>query len=291
MKQIKSSLFLLFSLVIPLYATSADTSSNSSEIETIDELLHKQIEQVVNECFETYNNRSENQLSSIEDQTQSMNEIKKGCGSCGSYNSCGTTICVTGPRGPRGATGATGVRGATGPVGPPNGPTGPIGATGSTGPAGATGATGATSSGGLTTFGNFYALMPSDNSATIAAGAAINFPTDGPIAGGISRSSTSNFTLADIGTYEVTWQVAVTEAGQLQLWLDSGSGAVGLAQTVVGRATGTNQIFGSTLITTSAVNSLLSVRNPTGNSPALTLTLNAGGTHAVSATLTIKRLA
>lgn len=291
MKQIKSSLIVLFSLTLPFYATCTNTSPSTLELEAIDELLQKHIEEVVNECSETYDNVSKNQLDVGENQTLSADEIKKSCGSCNSCNSCDTAICVAGPRGPRGATGATGIRGATGATGPFGGPTGPIGPQGATGPAGATGATGATNSGVLTTFGNFYALMPSDNNASIAAGAAINFPTDGPIAGGVSRSSTSEFTLAAIGTYEVTWQAAVTEAGQLQLWLDSGSGAVGLAQTVVGRATGTNQIFGSTLITTSAVNSLLSVRNPAGNSPALTLTLNAGGTHAVSATLTIKRLA
>lgn len=93
-----------------------------------------------------------------------------------------------------------------------------------------------------------------------------------------------------IGVYEVTWQVSIDEPGQLELWLDSGSGAVALPATTVGRATGTSQLFGNTLIETTAVNSILSVRNPTGNIPALIITPTAGGTHSVSATLTIKKL-
>ena len=79
---------------------------------------------------------------------------------------------------------------------------------------------------------NFYeafALMPSDNSATVAVGAAVLFPQNGAHAGAISRSSTSQLLLPAIGTYEVSFQVSVTEAGQLQLAV----GGVGVANTVV----------------------------------------------------------
>ena len=170
------------------------------------------------------------------------------------------------------------------------GATGATGAIGLTGPTGATGETGATGL-GLTTYGNFYAIMPGDNADTVAAGTAVDFPQDGP-SSLINRASASEFILPDIGTYEINWQVSVTEAGQLVLWLDSGAGAIQLDETVVGRATGTSQIVGNTLITTSVVNSVLSVRNPTGNTPALTITVGdaAMGGSPVSATLTIKRL-
>ena len=167
---------------------------------------------------------------------------------------------------------------------------GATGATGSTGSAGAAGATGATgsvgatgSAGGFLDYASFFALMPGDNSSTIAVGAAVQFPQNGPTAAsGITRLTNSTFQLAAIGTYEVTWQVSVTEAGQLILQLNSAD----LPDTVVGRATGTDQIVGSTLITTSSINSVLSVNNPTGNSTALTITPLAGGTRSVSATLT-----
>ncbi len=140
-------------------------------------------------------------------------------------------------------------------------------------------------------FADFYALMPSDNAATVAAGASVDFPQDGPTsAGGITRTGADTFNLADIGVYLVFFQVSVTEAGQLVLTLDSGSGPLELGYTVVGKATGTSQIGAMVLLQTLAANSIISVNNPTGNSPALTITPLAGGTHAVSAHLVITRI-
>jgi hypothetical protein len=136
-----------------------------------------------------------------------------------------------------------------------------------------------------TIYSNFFALMSGDNSATIAANAPILFPQNGPSTGAATALGGGQFNLLRAGTYEINWQASITEAGQLQLAI----GGVGLADTVVGRAMGTTQIVGSTIITVTA-NSQLSVINPAGNSPALTLTVSAGGTHAVSATLSIKFL-
>jgi hypothetical protein len=133
--------------------------------------------------------------------------------------------------------------------------------------------------------------MPGDNPDPVAAGAAVEFPQDGPNDGSITISrfsgSTSIFNLAAIGIYEVTFQVSVAEAGQLVIVLNGAQ----ILYTVVGRATGTSQIVGMALIKTVAINSILSIHNPTGNSPALTITPSAGGTHSVSAHLIIKRLA
>jgi hypothetical protein len=139
------------------------------------------------------------------------------------------------------------------------------------------------------TYGYFYALMPPDNAATVAAASAVDFPRDGAT-NGISRASNSEFILPAIGVYEVTWQVSVTEAGQLIVGLDSGSGVVEQPDTVVGRATGTSQITNHVLVTTTSAFSVLSIRNPAGNSPALTITPLAGGTHAVSASLLIMQI-
>ncbi len=138
-------------------------------------------------------------------------------------------------------------------------------------------------------FAEFYALMTGDNASTVAAGVGVQFPQDGPSNGGIVRANASQFVLPEIGTYQVDWQVSVSEAGQLVLGLDIGIGMEELAETVVGRATGTSQIAGCRLITTTAINSILSVLNPTGNTPALTITPNGGGTHPVSASLVITR--
>ncbi|WOA66236.1 collagen-like protein (plasmid) [Bacillus mycoides] len=187
--------------------------------------------------------------------------------------------------GPTGATGPTGVTGLTGATGV----TGLTGATGPTGDIGPTGATGPT--GGVLDFADFYALMPPDNAATVAVGGDVDFPRDGPFSGaGIVRTGADTFNLSAIGSYQVLFQVSVTEAGQLVLTLNSGAGAVKLAYTVVGRATGTSQIVGMALVQTSVINSILTVRNPASESTALTITPLAGGTESVSAHLVITRL-
>jgi hypothetical protein len=82
------------------------------------------------------------------------------------------------------------------------------------------------------------------------------------------------------------FQVSVTEPGQLGLTINSAE----LAYTVVGRATGTSQIAGMSLVTTAIANSVLTVRNPVGNSTALTITPLAGGTSPISAHLVITRI-
>ncbi|MCY9026821.1 collagen-like protein, partial [Priestia megaterium] len=141
--------------------------------------------------------------------------------------------------------------------------------------------------GGVLAFADFYALMSNDNAATVAPGTDVDFPQDGPNSGtGISRLTVDSFELADIGTYQVLFQVSVTEAGQLILTLNGAD----LAYTVVGRATGTSQIVGIALVATTTINSILTVRNPAGNATALTITPLAGGTRSVSAHLVITRL-
>ena len=75
-------------------------------------------------------------------------------------------------------------------------------------------------------------------------------------------------------------------------WIKDPKGLNGqdLADTVSGRATGTSQIVGTAVITTTAVNSVLTVRNPAGNAAALTITPLAGGTRPVSAHLVITQI-
>jgi hypothetical protein len=202
-----------------------------------------------------------------------------------------------GPKGDAGSAGARGLQGETGPAGArgANGDTGPAGARGAngdTGPQGATGSTGATGAtgpqgpAGSAQFAQFFALMPPDNAATVAPGTDVDFPQDGPTSTDIARTGPSTFNLAEIGTYRVAFNVSVTEAGQLILTLNGAD----LAYTVTGRATGTSQITGEALVQTTVVNSILTVRNPAGNSTALTITPLAGGTRPVSATLIIEQL-
>jgi len=238
-----------------------------------------------------------------------------GAGATGPTGSTGLTgnTGATGPNGDTGLQGATGNAGPTGAAGTNgatgttgnNGPTGVTGATGNTGQQGATGSNGATGATGATgpsgaqglqgptgvvgnnvDFADFYAVMPGDNAATIAVGAAVQFPQTGVSSGAITASSASTFTVADTGVYQVFFVVSVSEAGQLGISLNGTliSGAV------FGRAAGTSQITGSALVYATSANSTISIVNPAGNSTALTITPLAGGSTAVSAHLIITKL-
>ena len=129
--------------------------------------------------------------------------------------------------------------------------------------------------------------MPGDNFATIAVGADVEFPSDGPFLGlDILRLNASSFNLVSIGTYQILFQVSISEPGQLVVTLNN----LPLAYTLVGRDTGTCQIVGMCLVQTLSINSTLTIRNPAGNPQALTVTPSAGGASSVSAHLIITRL-
>jgi len=201
-------------------------------------------------------------------------------------NVAGGSIPELGARGPAGPQGPQGPQGAQGPQGPQGaqGPQGPQGAQGPQGPQGAQGPQG--TPGTVLSFADFYALMPPDNPGAVAPGTAVSFPRAGAASGtDIVQSNATTFTLTAAGIYLVTFQVSVTEPGQFVL----AQNGVELAQSVVGRATGTSQIVGTSMVTASAGDSL-QVNNPAGESVALTITPLAGGTDPVSAHLTILRL-
>jgi hypothetical protein len=65
---------------------------------------------------------------------------------------------------------------------------------------------------------------------------------------------------------------------------------VELPYTVFGRATGTSLISGEALVKTTSQDSAIEVRNPAGNTPALTITPKAGGTHAAVASIIVQQL-
>jgi hypothetical protein len=139
-------------------------------------------------------------------------------------------------------------------------------------------------------FAMFYGMAPPDYAATIAVGAPIDFPRAGPT-GGLTapvRTGVGLFSFPVIGTYNVAWQASITEAGQLQL----SSSATGLnLASVASRATGTSQISNNILITTTVINEVISIVNPSGNATALTVTPASGSlTHAPATSLTIIRL-
>jgi hypothetical protein len=193
--------------------------------------------------------------------------------------------------------GHQGAQGAQGPSGGPQGATGATGPSGSTGSTGATGPTGATGFtgpvGGALGGSDFFALMPTDNPTTVPVGGAVQFPQDGSITpgSGINRANASSFLLSNRGYYLVMFQVSVSEAGQLVIAKSiSGSGGPFIADltTMVGRATGTSQIVGFSIILAS--NTLTAIQIQNSSSTALTITPFAGGTNPVSAHLTILQI-
>ena len=193
---------------------------------------------------------------------------------------------VTGPAGPQGVQGETG---ATGPTGP-QGNQGVAGATGPTGPQGIqglTGATGPTGPAGASEYASYYATAPGDNPTAVTAGNAVEFPTTSSQSTGITRLSDSTFNLAEAGTYLVAFRVNSTNAGQLQIAVNSN----GLANGIFGTSTEGASIDGVTVITTAEANSILSIINPTNSTSPITITQNAGGTNPTISTLTIIKLA
>ena len=201
-----------------------------------------------------------------------------------------------GSQGPQGETGATGAQGPIGPAGP-QGEQGPMGATGATGPQGPQGPIGPQGergpigprglSGGVLNYADFFALMPTDNTAMIAPGEDIGFPRNTIISStDITRVGANSFLLGPIGTYLVMFQASITQGGQLLLTKNG----VELSDTVAGRAAGSNQIIGVSLIETETEDTVITVRNPSGNGNCLTLAQSAGGLRPVSAHLIVIQL-
>jgi hypothetical protein len=138
-------------------------------------------------------------------------------------------------------------------------------------------------SGAAVNFADFYALMPGDNISSVPIGGAIAFPrTDIP--NSIIIAGINQFILPDAATYEISFQVSVSEPTQLGISLNGFL----VPASVVGRATGTTQLTGLSLITTTLPYTSLNIVN-TGYA-AITLPPMAGGINPVSAHLIIKKL-
>ena len=223
-----------------------------------------------------------------------------GCGGGSKCNKCKSTTGATGGTGPTGGTGGTGATGDC--TGCPTGPTGLTGVAGVTGPAGVTGATGG--AGENLGFAMFYGLTAgTGNPGTTDYAAAVEvknsvpgepgrvpFPRNGPLlSGDITRIDPLSFGLLP-GTYRVIFRVHTTEPGQLQLELNGAS--LPETTTVDQNPTSGGHLLVSDSIITVAIQSVLAVINPPGNSTALTIPPPAaGGTHANAQSITIERLA
>jgi len=86
------------------------------------------------------------------------------------------------------------------------------------------------------------------------------------------------------------FQVSVQEMGKLVIALDSGNGVEELDYTVVGRSAEGSQIVGMAIVTTTANDTLLSIRNPAKETKTLSVTPFASGSNPVSAHLVITKI-
>jgi hypothetical protein len=119
--------------------------------------------------------------------------------------------------------------------------------------------------------------------------AGVNPPTALPAAG--TPLEVNSYNLPTVGVYRVQFQCTFTEPGQLQVCINE------LALTndlVTGRnmpTSGGTEVVGNFLLTTVAPNSVLTICNPPGNSPALTVTpADGASTHAFMQTLLITKV-
>lgn len=158
---------------------------------------------------------------------------------------------------------------------------------------------------GLTSYAEFYGLTAgtgnggsTDYAATIAvhtsAGTGrVPFPRLATTFGGIVTSTlatTTAFILPNPGVYEVSFKVHTTEPGELQIEQDG----TALAHTTTANmnpTSGGHLIAGTFLVTVTNPTSTISIINPAGNSPALTITpADGASTNAVAQNLVIKRV-
>lgn len=128
-----------------------------------------------------------------------------------------------------------------------------------------------------------------DYAATVAVGAPVPFPRNGPTVNGHairSGVSTTAFVVDTTGVYEVSWQVGFSEASQLQLAVN----AAPVANTCATSGAGTQQNTNTVLVSLAA-GDIVTVINPAGNAAALTVTPADGSlTHAQAPNLSIKLL-
>lgn len=123
-----------------------------------------------------------------------------------------------------------------------------------------------------------------DYAATIAVGAPMPFPQNGPTVGGAvvrSGASTTDFLVVTTGLYVVAWQAGFTEASQLELSVNG----TPVANTAATSGAGTQQNSNTVMVSLTA-GDIVELINPAGNATALTVTpANGSLTHAQAPSL------
>jgi len=132
---------------------------------------------------------------------------------------------------------------------------------------------------------DFWGNVASGN---LSPGSGIPFAQNGPNSGSILRITNTSFQLTNVGIYEVMIQVPIQNSGQVIIALNG----VEQPYTVAGGSMSGNnpQIVQKVYVQTTAANTLLEVRFPTGNTGTMKVVNSNGGNAAVSAHLIITRV-
>jgi hypothetical protein len=130
---------------------------------------------------------------------------------------------------------------------------------------------------------------------TTAPGVAVAFATAGPTNGvivGTGSLPTHDFLVPNAGVYDISWQLTDTTGATQTVLALGGTGAYApIADTCVGRATGTSQMQNRVLVTLTA-GAIVSVINPAGNANTISQPPPDGTeTHINFASLVIRRVA
>lgn len=220
------------------------------------------------------------------------------------------TAGLIGERGWAGGTGATGLTGAAGAAGTigATGTTGTAGITGATGLTGVAGPTGATGTPGLTGATGAAGMVLSaqyvqlgSQPATVGAGQPFTYTTTVLGTPGITSAtgvfnppfttSGTIFTLANIGRYEVQYQMSYPTDGGVILYLGTTiAGMVPLSYTMTGK-TPDGMVSGSVIVETTSANSFLSVNAAAGNAIAIAIPPNSSGINQSATTISFKQIA
>ena len=220
-------------------------------------------------------------------------------GPTGAVGAPGTTgeTGGTGAQGATGTPGATGGTGATGNTGG-TGVAGPAGPAGETGPAGAPGTAGAAGAAGTIASAQYVQLGAQP--ATVGAGQPFTYSTTVLSSPGIISgtavfnppftTSGTIFTLADVGRYEVTYQMTYPSDGGVVLYFGPTIATMApLPYSMIGKSPD-GAVRGNVIVETTVPNSVISVNAAAGNADAIDIPPNSSTTNQSATTVSFMEL-
>ena len=133
---------------------------------------------------------------------------------------------------------------------------GPPGEDGKNGEDGLSGLSGLSGSNAIVCFSDFYTIVSAGKPVNVTPGSGIVFDTNGPTNNIIVRLTSNQFKLPNIGTYEIYFQININENPNLVVVVNGSEINYTKTNTQAG------EIIRTFLITTTIINSIISINNP-----------------------------